>query len=110
MYKIFFHKSSYIYKVCTHVGALIFQYYGWLVIRLWSPIKITISKEQCDAKQDKANACYHQVSCCINFSPGFTWFIHNRKHKWEVAETKGLNNCTSRTLEDAGKTFNCLHS
>ena len=55
------------------------------------------------AKQEKANACYHQVSYFINVSPGFIWFIAgNISDKPDV--------CASTTLADAVKTFNCLHS
>ena len=31
--------------------------------------------KKCSAKQDKANACYDEVSCFISFSPGFIRFI-----------------------------------
>ena len=82
--------------------------YGWLVLE--TPIDCVISK-QCGAKEEKANACHHQVSYFINFSPGSILFIAgNTSEKlsslmWSTClcynpkeKTQSPNICTSRTF------------
>ena len=61
----------------THVSIDI-PLYVCLVIE--TQLHYAISKI-CGAKQNKANVCYDEVSYFVNFSPGFTYMIYNRKHK-----------------------------
>ena len=93
--------------------------YWYSLIWLETPIGCVIPK-QGGAKQEKANAFHHQVSYFINFSPGFIWGNKSGKFSslmWSTClccnpteETQSPNICTSSTLEDAVKVFNCLHS
>ena len=75
---------TYSYKVCIqhwYSNNNIYVIYGWLVIEtqmdcdlLYSSYVILKNNGVWMCSRIKYTS-YHQVSCCINFPPGFTWFV-----------------------------------
>ena len=77
-----------------------------------SRVRNTVDNEECfvlwhNRKEYKA---YHLLSGMYIYTYAYIYICLNFVSVLAIEETKSPTICASRTLEDAVKTFNCIHS